>query len=149
MTVYGYMSIFSSHTYDRSTGTQIIENDSQKIKEINSILTEQFEDPRYECHLDQLMLFSVSFRNCKTGIYYNGLYVISLVEINHPLFITNSVLERVLDCNHAIRVNDIYSVYPSFRFDKFYTGDYFYLDESNKIVIHKPETNSHGLVRSC
>jgi hypothetical protein len=137
---YGYTIIFSSETCDLSSDTkavtQIIEKDSPQIKEINNVFKEGFADPRYDCQLDHLMLFAVSFWNMKKNIHYNGLYVISLSEINHPLFITNRALEQVLDSNHAIRVNDIYSKYRSFRYNKFYIGDYFYLDGSDNIVFH-------------
>jgi hypothetical protein len=148
---YGYMIIFSSQTYDRSSDTnvvmQTIENDSPKIKEINNVFTEGFKDPRYDCGIDHLMLLAVSFWNMKKNIHYNGLYVISLIEITHPLFITNNALREVLDSNHVFCVNDIYCNYPSFRFNKFHVGDYFYLTENNDILFHKPRTNSHGLVR--
>jgi hypothetical protein len=148
---YGYTVIFSSHTYDRSSDTttvkQIIDKDSSQIKEINNVFTEGFKDPRYDCDLDQLMLFPVSFWNMKTNIHYNGLYVISLSEINHPLFITNSDLQELLDSDNVFRTNDIYCNYPSFRFNKFHVGDYFYLTDNNDILFYKPQTNSHGLVR--
>jgi hypothetical protein len=142
---YGYTIIFSSHTYDRSSDTttvkQTIDKDSPKIKDINNVFKEGFKDPRYDCDLDHLMLFTVSFWNMKKNIHYNGLYVISLAEINHPLFISNRVLEHILDSNNTIRVNDIYSKYPSFRYNKFHSGDYFYLDDSDKIVFHNTQRN--------
>jgi hypothetical protein len=91
------------------------------------------------------MLFSVSFFNLKKRVHYNGMYIISLAEINHPLFNTNTALEKLLDSQHTIRGGDIYSAYPSFRFNKFHEGDYFYLDDSDKIVFNTPQTNSNGL----
>jgi hypothetical protein len=143
----GYTILFSSSTRKPSSEKNIIDKDSPKIKEINSVLRDHFKHLRYDCHLDELMLFSVNFQNFKKGIYYNGMYVISLVEINHPLFITNSALEILLDSNHTISTGDIRSVVPSYRFNKLYIGDYFYLDESNTILFNSIETNSHGLVR--
>ncbi len=144
----GYTIIFSSSTREPSSEKKIIDKDSPKIKEINSILRNHFKNLRYDCHLDELFLFSINFRNFKTGIDYNGMYVISLVEINHPLFITNSALEDLLDSNHTISTGDIRSVYPSFRFNKLYIGDYFSLNDSNTIVFNTFETDSRGLVRS-
>ena len=148
---YGYTIIFSTSKYDKVTDkesvTTVIDKTSPQIQEINNVLSEQFNKPRYECHLDQMMLFSITFRNCNTGIRYMGLYVISLAEITHPLFITNVQLQKVLDADYIIRSNDIYYSYPSFRFNKFHNGCHFHLDESNKIVINNQKTNSHGLVR--
>ena len=139
---YGYTIIFST------SSTRLIRKESPNIQEINNVLRAQFNNPQYECRLDHLMLFSISFLNMKTRVRYNGLYVISLVEINHHLFITNSALQQMLDSQHTIRANDIYSAYPSYRFDKFHVGDYFYVDDSDKIVINKTRTNSNGLFRS-
>jgi hypothetical protein len=139
---YGYTIIFST------SSKRLIRKESPKIQEINNVLRSQFDNPQYECQLDHLMLFSISFLNMKTRVRYNGLYVISLVEISHPLFITNSALRQLLDSQHEIRGNDIYSAYPSFRFDKFHVGDYFYLDDSDSIVINKARTNSNGLFRN-
>jgi hypothetical protein len=139
---YGYTIIFST------SSKQVIPKESPNIQEINNVLRAQFDNPQYECQLDHLMLFSISFLNMKTRVRYNGLYVISLVEIRHPLFITNSALQQLLECQHNIRGNDIYSAYPSFRFDKFHVGDYFYVDDSDKIVINKTRTNSNGLFRN-
>ncbi len=142
---YGYTIIFSTSKRDTK---QVIAKDSKKIREINKVLREQFSNPAYSCHLDHLMLFAVSFWNIKTGVHYNGIYVISLAEIKHPLFITNVALQKVLDSPNSIRVNDIYCAYPSFRFNKFHEGDYFHVGDDNKIVFSQPGTNSHGLVRS-
>ena len=139
---YGYTIIFST------SSKQVIPKESPNIQEINNVLRAQFDNPQYECHLDHLMLFSISFLNMNTRVRYNGLYVISLVEISHPLFITNSALRQLLECQYEIRGNDIYSAYPSFRFDKFHVGDYFYVDGSDKIVINKTRTNSNGLFRN-
>jgi hypothetical protein len=146
MPSYGYTIIFS--TLKNEEVKQLIRRDSPKIQEINNVLRSQFNSPQYDCHLDHLMLFSISFLNMKTRTRYNGMYIISLVEINHRLFITNSALQKLLDSQHEIRGGDIYSAYPSFRFDKFHVGDYFYVDDSDKIIINKTQTNSNGLFRN-
>ncbi len=151
MATYGYTLLFSTSTHDKTTYQpivkQLIDNKSSKIQQINTILRKQFDNQRYSSHLDHLMLFSIQFMNMNTRTYYNGLYIISLTEIDNPLFINNKQLEALLDSNHKITVNDIYSTRPSFRFNKFHSGDFFHLTESNDIVINTPQTNSHGLVR--
>ncbi len=152
MSGYGYTIIFSSSKYDKTCDkkivTQLVNKQSPEIQEINGVLRKQFENPRYDCHLDHVMLFSIKFMNMNTRIYYDGLYVISVGEINHPLFITNEKLDKLLESNHKTQANDIYCTYPSFRFNKFHINDFFHLDDSNEIVIQKNQTNSHGLVRS-
>ena len=151
MATYGYTLLFSTSTHDKITHQpivkQLIDNKSSTIQKINTILRKQFDNPRYNCHLDHLMLFSIEFMNMNTREYYNGLYIISLAEIDNPLFINNNQLETLLDSNHKITVNDIYYTRPSFRFNKFHSGDFFHVDQSNQIVINTPQTNSHGLVR--
>lgn len=150
MTTYGYTIIFSSSKYDTTIDqkiiTQLINSQSPQIQEINNVMRKQFDNPQYECHLDHMMLFSVKFMNMKTRTYYNGLYIISLTEIKHPLFIDNNQLYKLLDSNHTITVNSIYCNYPSFRFNKFHFGDFFQIEQSNNIVINNQQTNSHGLV---
>ncbi len=150
MATYGYTILFSSSKYDKTVDqqivTQLIDSHSPQIQEINTILQQQFYDQRYDSHIDHLMLFSVKFMNIKTHTYYNGLYIISLAEIKHPLFIDNAKLEKLLDSNHRITVNSIYCNYPSFRFNKFYSGDFFQIEQSNNIVINNQQNNSHGLV---
>ncbi len=152
MSGYGYTIIFSVSKYDEASDSRVVEGmiskDSQKIREINNVFRAQFNNTRYECHMDNLMLFSISFFNMKKRVRYNGMYVISLAEIKHPLFITNVALEKLLDSQHTIHTNDIYSAYPSFRFNKFHVGDYFSLDSSDKIVFNIPQTNSNGLFPS-
>ncbi len=160
MATFGYTIIFSSSTYDvntkQATTKQIIDKQSRQINEINAILKQQFNNPRYECELDHLMLFNIRFYNMDKRITYHGLYVISLAEISNPLFITNTQLDKLLDSDRKTQINDIYCSYPSFRFNKFHTGDFFHIEnsdknlqygDSGKIVINTPQTNSHGLVR--
>lgn len=145
----GYTIIFSTSKSGESSDNQVIAKDSPQIKEINNIFRKQFSNSRYDCHLDHLMLFSVTFLNMKTDVYYNGIYVISLSEIKHSLFLTNVALQKVLDSRDPVRVNDIYCAYPSFRFNKFHEGDYFHIGDDNKIIFsNQQQTNSHGLVRS-
>jgi hypothetical protein len=143
---YGYTIIFS--TSKNEEVKQVIPGNSPKIQEINNVLRSQFNSPQYDCQLDHLMLFSISFFNMKNRTRYNGMYIISLAEINHRLFIKNSALQKLLDSQHEIRGADIYSAYPSFRFNKFHVGDYFSVDDSDRIVINTPQTNSNGLFRN-
>ncbi len=151
MATYGYTILFSTSTFNKTTlqpiVKQLIDNKSSKIQNINSILRKQFDNQCYNSHLDHLMLFSVEFMNIDTRTHYSGLYIISLAEIDNPLFINNKQLETLLNSNHKITVNDIYCTHPSFRFNKFHSGDFFHLEQSNQIVINTQQTNSHGLVR--
>ncbi len=145
---YGY-TIIISEMYRDSLGREITKNhinkDSPQINEINTILRKQFDMSRYDCHLDHLMLFSTKFTNFK--IHYKCIYVISLEQIEHKLFLNDQELHKLLDSSGYSIKSSVYSSYPSFRFNKFHIGDFFNLDDSNNVQMTIPNTKARENVQ--
>lgn len=158
MSGYGYTIIISENVSpNRNKGKvqkknkELIAEDTSVINDINDILRKQFTNQCYDSHLDHLMLFSTEFLNTTTFTHYKCIYVISLAPIKHDLFLNDIELNLLLG-NHKDKDNkrDVYTYYPSFRFNKFHTDDFFSINkESNQVVINKQQTNSHGLARMC
>ncbi len=142
---YGYTVIISTNCIKQLSRN--IQKGSPKIDEINDVLRHQLKNPRYECHLDHLMLFNVQFSNNNRDKFF-CIYVISLAPIEHPLFIKGPEMNKLLDRPATANISaDVYAYYPSFRFNNSHTGDFFHLGEYNTIVIQTNHTNSHGNVR--
>ncbi len=149
MSSYGYAILIQSNK--RSDATVTTHIGSKEVAVINTVLRAQYENKRYDCHLDHIMLYSIELQNFETRTSYKCLYVISLSKIENALFIpTNEVYTKfgIHDGGRSLSYKDIYSAYPSFRFNKFHTGDFFELNSSNAIVFNESQTNSHGLVRN-
>jgi hypothetical protein len=122
----------------------------KNIDVVNQVLAKNLTEPRYQSHLDHLMLFSTTFMNMEKRIWFHCIYVISLTKIEHKLFLKDSVINKMIESsNNDINKAGVYSVYPSFRFDNRHQGAFFSLSAENEIVIHVPKTNSDGLVRTC
>ncbi len=124
---------------------------SKEVADINTVLRAQYDNERYNCHLDHIMLYSIELQNFNTRTSYKCLYIISLSKIEHPLFIpTNEVFKKfgIRDGGRSLSYMDIYNTYPSFRFNKFHVGNFFELDSSNAIVFNELQTNSHDIVHN-
>jgi hypothetical protein len=147
MTDFAYGIIVSYTIPDLETGDEnakiitpiLTQNDMHTI---NTVLRTQFQSPRYQCHLDHLMLFNVN-------IYQRGedisiLYIRSLAKIDHPLFIPSDILGTKLKICHPMSFRDVYSAFPRYAFDNMFRGNFVTLDHNDNININTVKENSQS-----
>jgi hypothetical protein len=148
-----YYGIFISNTKynnpdnlnDRTTKHFINNTQTSLIDKLNNVLKSHFNNTDYTCNIDHLMLFDGGYYMQKKT--YKILFVRSLAEIKHPLFLSMNEVNKVLkatDCKVTSRL--VYDSFPSVRFNKLYTGKYFDLDHDNKLVFGANAENSHFAV---
>jgi hypothetical protein len=157
MSQFGYTIVCAKTEYNMNdtnsekpekTFTKILDDSSMSV--VTKVLTENLTGKSYECDLDHLMLFATSFTNFNKWIAFSCVYVISLEPIEHPLFLKDNEFNALLENKHSgINRLGVYNAYASHRFSNNHQGDFFHMNDENKIVIHKPITNSNGPIRSC
>lgn len=143
---YAYGIIIS----DFKSGYLINDDD---INKANSILKSHFNSNKYAGHMDHLMLFNfylTIYNNCGSdeNMLYNKIFLLfvrTLSPISHKLFIPAKSLRSRLNTPNDITLDNVYNSYPSYRFDKFFNGTYFALDENLNIKFGIKSENSHIL----
>ncbi len=145
-----YYGIFLSKTKyndpnnlnNRTTKHSIDHTKTSLIDKLNLVLKNHFNDKDYTCSIDHLMLFDGGYYMQKKT--YKILFVRSLSEIKHPLFLSMNEVNKVLKAtDYKVTSRLVYNSFPSVRFNKLYTGKYFDLDHDNKLVFGASAENSH------
>lgn len=137
---YSY-GIIASITFDEESKLSPIKLQSEQMEEVNCVLREHFNDPRYTSHMDHLMLFNMFIDTV------NVIYVRTLSPITHELFIPSEDLAQKIGSRNEITLDDVYDSYPSIRFDKFFQGTYVDYESPNstRLVFGVKSENSHRL----
>ena len=115
---------------------------NKTTEHINSLIRQNFQDSRYDSHMDEVMLFNVSYYNSNVTTRYNMLIVRTLAEIQDELF--TPISSTGLFLGNAVDFDDVYDSYPSYRFSKFAECDYVQF-HGGEIAMNVKQDNSHQL----
>lgn len=115
----------TTHNDKKTTIQDLLNNDEKEA--INNILSENIKSNVYKSHLDHIIIHKASsvIADSMFTEYITILYIRTLCEITHPLFMS------CIDANKKFkffRYHDFSSVYditPGMRFNNEFSGNFF------------------------